>query len=350
MKINYIKLEKLKLFFLIILSIFILYFIHCYCKKCVKNYNEKCRFCSREIIFYGLNIASREETLDEIINNKKSLARFGDGEFNLIFGWNNGFQQANKTLGNRLMNVLNSNLKNLLIGIYVPYRQSDMKYLTNSGIKYWERWFSMVKFKLAKILNKRKKYYSAIISRFYSLYKDKKKFDVLKYINKLKKIWNNRDLLIIEGYFSRNGVGNDLFNNAKSIKRIICPPKNAFLVYDKIITQIRKFEINKNILILVSLGQTASVLSYDLSKLGFQVIDIGHTDVEYEFYLRKYYKIKKIPYKYVNEAKNGDKNISNVTDINYYKQIFCKFPNLILCFLFFKLNNILEGENVISPR
>ena len=94
-------------------------------------------------------------------------------------------------------------------------------------------------------------------------------------------------------------------------------------MYDKIITQIRKFEINKNILILVSLGQTASVLSYDLSKLGFQVIDIGHTDVEYEFYLRKYDKIKKIPYKYVNEAKNGDKNISNVTDINYYKQIFC---------------------------
>ena len=177
---------------------------------------------------------------------------------------------------------------------------------------------------MIKLLNKSRKYYSALISRYYSLYKDKRKFNTLEYITKLKKIWEQRDILIIEGYYSRNGIGNDLFNNAKSIKRILCPPKNAFNVYEKIINETKKFKLYKNLLILISLGPTASVLSYDLCKLGFQAIDIGHTDLEYEYYLRKYDSIKKIPYKFVNEVKNGDINITNITDENYYKQIFSK--------------------------
>ncbi len=43
---------------------------------------------------------------------------------------------------------------------------------------------------------------------------------------------------IIEGEKSRLGIGNDLFNNSKSIKRIICPIINAFNAYDKIIIKI----------------------------------------------------------------------------------------------------------------
>ena len=58
---------------------------------------------------------------------------------------------------------------------------------------------------------------------------------------------------------------------------------------------------------MISLGPAASVLAYDLSKFGYQAIDIGHADIEYEFYLRKYNSIKRIPYKYVNQAKNGTK-------------------------------------------
>ena len=48
----------------------------------------------------------------------------------------------------------------------------------------------------------------------------------------LKKIWNGKNIIIIEGRYSRLGVANDLFNNAKSEKRILCPEKNAFAKYD----------------------------------------------------------------------------------------------------------------------
>lgn len=289
--------------------------------KCINKFNDKCAYCTREIIFNGLNIASREETLEEIINNNKSISRLGDGEFQIIFGRKIGFQENNNLLSSKLLSVLNSNLSNLLIGINVPYHEEELNSRNSEGERYWKNWFKRYKFRLAKLLNKDKKYYSALISRYYSVFKNKKKFSTLNYIKKLKKIWDKKDILIIEGFYSRNGIGNDLFNNTKSIRRILCPPQNAFSIYNKIINEVKKLQINKHLLILISLGPTAAVLSYDLTKLGFQAIDIGHADIEYEFFLRKYDKTKRIPYKYVNEAKHGRKNIRKVRDRKYYKQI-----------------------------
>ena len=89
-----------------------------------------------------------------------------------------------------------------------------------------------------KIINKKKKYYSTSISRFYSHLKDKS--NAPKHIKMLKKIWENRDIIIVEGEKSRIGFGNDLFNNTKSIKRILCPAKHAFRVYDKILNAVLK--------------------------------------------------------------------------------------------------------------
>ena len=67
--------------------------------------------CTKEIIFNGLNITSREETLNEIIIGNKSLSKFGDGEFKIIFELGIGFLKS-------------SNLSsNLLIGLYIPYHE-----------------------------------------------------------------------------------------------------------------------------------------------------------------------------------------------------------------------------------
>ena len=55
-----------------------------------------------------------------------------------------------------------------------------------------------------------------------------------KRIQNIKEMWNNIDVLIVEGEHTRFGVGNDLLANAKSVERIICPDKNAFNKYDNI--------------------------------------------------------------------------------------------------------------------
>ena len=72
---------------------------------------------------------------------------------------------------------------------------------------------------------------------------------------------------------------------------------------------------------MLSLGPTATVLTYDLYKLGYQSVDVGHIDIEYEWFLRNAtYKIQ-IENKYVNEADGNNYTFKVVRDKNYYKQI-----------------------------
>ncbi len=54
-------------------------------------------------ILREIKIMSPEETLDEIINNNKSISRFGDEELILTFGGKIGFQKYNKILSKRLL-------------------------------------------------------------------------------------------------------------------------------------------------------------------------------------------------------------------------------------------------------
>ena len=76
-------------------------------------------------------------------------------------------------------------------------------------------------------------------------------------------------------------------------------------------------------MILISLGPTATVLTYDIIKFGLrnQVIDFGHFDIQYEYFLRKAKKKIRIPYKYVEEVRKGKKNIIPITDAKYLEQI-----------------------------
>ncbi len=122
--------------------------------------------------------------------------------------------------------------------------------------------------------------------------------------------------------FSRLGVGNDLFYNARSIKRILCPAVNAYECYDEILRKTKKASASVG-LVLVALGATATVLAYDLAKVGIWAIDIGHVDIEYEWMNSG--AIEKIPVKskYVNEAKNG-RCMTKLTDEKYNSEIIAR--------------------------
>jgi glycosyltransferase family protein len=283
----------------------------------------ECLSCPKEIIFFGLNISSAEDTLDEIIKNNRSISRYGDGEFDLIFGKDIGFQKFNNKLARQLRRILKNKRKDFLVGINIPYNNTDLdKYIYNTKTFFFN-WVESYKLKLSTLIDMNKKYYSSYISRFYFEIEDKSK--VPDYIKKLKQIWEKKDILIIEGEKSRLGVGNDLFNNSKSIKRIICPSENAFNVYYKIIEQTKKFD--KSVLVLLALGPTSTVLAYDLYILGYQAIDIGHIDIEYEWFLRKAKTKIQINNKYVNEVYGKNYNIGSVKDIKYYEEIVSKILN-----------------------
>ncbi len=324
---RYLYLKCINIYIIIILIIFEspLYNNYNFCLMCADRsfLDYRCDDCSVENIFKGLKIVSKEKTLNEIIVNRKSITRFGDGEYRIIYGEKAGFQNYNETLSKKLLEILNSDEKNLLIGINIPYKKKDLNERSDASKIFWKKYFFKNKLKIARIINKKKVYYSSLISRFYSIFKDRT--NSREYITNFKKIWNNRNVLIIEGEKTRVGIGNDLLNNSNSIKRIICPTVNAFNVYEKIISSVLHFD--NNVLILIALGPTATALAYDLHKLNYQTIDIGHIDIEYELYLRKANNMIPIPSKFVFEARGGTNNISNITDIKYYEQIAFKILN-----------------------
>ena len=58
-----------------------------------------------------------------------------------------------------------------------------------------------------------------------------------------------------------------------------------------------------------------------MSKLGYQSLDIGHLDIEYEWYLRKSLDRVSIENKYVNEAKGSKYLYTKKNYFDYYSQI-----------------------------
>ena len=82
-------------------------------------------------------------------------------------------------------------------------------------------------------------------------------------------------------------------------------------------------KIDQNKLILIALGPTATVLAYDLSKLGYRALDVGHVDIEYEWFLQKAMEKVKIKDKYTNEAFGGEL-VTDEVDQEYKSQIICK--------------------------
>ena len=96
------------------------------------------------------------------------------------------------------------------------------------------------------IINMNKIYYDTQVTRLYIDIKDKSKVE--KRFNLVKSLWNNREVVIVEGEKSRLGIGNDLFNGCKSIERIICPSINAFSKYDEIFKEVKKQDKSKSAL------------------------------------------------------------------------------------------------------
>lgn len=117
------------------------------------------------------------------------------------------------------------------------------------------------------------------------------------------------------------GIGNDLFDNASDIQRILCPAEHAFDHYDEILA--KAMEQDKNRLVLIALGATATVLSYDLANAGFQALDIGHIDLEYEWMLAGQGEKIPIRHKYNNEVAGGN-IVEDIHDSTYDSQIIAR--------------------------
>ena len=262
----------------------------------------------------GIKVKNNDQTLDMILQNKCSIARFGDGEFDIIAGHSIPYQEYDEKLAAEMKHII--------------ARQSDEAFMTclPDVFENLDRYNEMCRNFWKGHLKAYEQMYrdictadwygSTFVSRPYIDLADKLR--AAGYFEKLKSLWNDEDILIVEGTTTRSGVGNDLFDNAKSIIRIICPSRNSYRAIDKI--EDRIMEYGKGRLILLMLGPTAKLISYHLYEKGYWLIDIGHIDSEYEWYKLGAVEKVKLHNKHTAEH-NFDQDIVFEYDQAYESQI-----------------------------
>ena len=254
-----------------------------------------------------INVMSVEETLKYLNKREISICRYGDGEMDIINGKSIGFQKFDKELADRLDEILCSKPEKCAIAIPESVAMKFQN-LTDDSYKFWisnqfwnrKRWVQK--------LSNDYIYCNAHISRMYIRYADKT--NCSKNFNLLKKLWEKEDVLVVEGAETRLGVGNDLLSGSSSIQRLLAPTTDSYQCYHTILEKVKIYGKGKTI--ILALGPTATVLAWDLAQQGYRALDLGHCDVEYEWFLRNSQSKAPLDYKYVNET---NEKITRQTDM-----------------------------------
>lgn len=273
---------------------------------------------------YRLRIMSPERTLRYIAKHKCSIARYGDGEFDIMTAARDlHFQKKNTQLAEKLAQVLNNKDKRLLL--CVPRCFNTIRGCNDHSGTFWIEWGKQGNHhqQIVNLIRSHTgagyRFGDAQITRPYIDWVDSRRAE--RTFPMLKALWAGRDILIVEGQQTRLGVGNDLFDDAASVKRILAPAVGAFERYDDIKQTI--LDNYHGQLIVMALGPTATVLAADFAAMDMQALDIGNIDVEYEWYLRGAKERIAIPGKFTNEAAGG-REVDDCLDETYLSQIVAR--------------------------
>lgn len=225
-------------------------------------------------------IVSTLDTLKKIYAGKNSIARYGDGEFNIIFGGSIRFQEYDEELAKQLTKILTSSNDKLLVGIPNIFRKLNR--WRKKSQSFWRNYLYDNRRLIYDKLVFEKVYYDSFITRPYE-----KLTGVSDYAEEVFKWWNkifsNRKIVVIEGDSNSILEEKFLLDESDILDRIIGPDLNAFGSIDTIYKKVCRFP--NDCLILIRLGPTATVLANWLCIDGYQALDIGHLNREYKAFL-----------------------------------------------------------------
>lgn len=230
-----------------------------------------------------ISVLSSIETLDLLCRTNCSFSRFGDGEI-MFLGENTKersvFQNYDKKLGQRLKEVLTSQNDKVLIGVNYFYFNRPSEIIPPQEF-FYNNVSIDTRTKLENFLCSNRVYGDTACTTPYNLYNSF--FDFESYFNKFRTIWDNKDIVVVCGKTVFSKIEYNIFDNAKSITYIYGPRTNAFSSYDEIYNQC--INQSKDKLFLIILGQTATVLAYDLAIKGERrAIDVGHLAKDYDHF------------------------------------------------------------------
>lgn len=226
-------------------------------------------------------IMSPKDTISELIQRRVSFCRFGDGEISLMVGEDIAFQRSNVELAQRLAEILSSDIEDVLIGLPHCWWSSlqDLRPLPKEFIRTW---VAQRRDSIVRLINPDKQYYDSACTQLYAIYKN---HELINYFEDVKKIWRDREIVIICGKTVFDRINTNIFECARKVEYQYAPSINAFDSYDEIFKQAKQIDIKK--IIIIILGPTATVLAYDLAQIGYHALDFGHIAKDYDFFCKK---------------------------------------------------------------
>jgi glycosyltransferase family protein len=229
----------------------------------------------------NIKVHTVEDTIQELRNTEKSMVRFGDGEITMMRGRSLQLQTVRPEIMEGLKRLLRYEYEEIIVTI--PEIFGDLSVYEKRSRQFWRDHLLFSRKIYTTYCNPHKNYFSTSVSRFYYAMADKENCG--HWIREIKEIWRGKDLVVVEGARTHNGVGNDLLDTAGSIERIIGPSSNAYERLEEIFQACCQYP--KDRLFLVSLGVAAKFLVEKLYLKGYRALDIGNLDMEYEWYLSR---------------------------------------------------------------
>lgn len=204
-------------------------------------------------------VLSESTTLDRVLAGA-SLARYGDGEFNLCEGHGLKCQRFEADLALRLREILIDSGA-CLVGI--PNIRS-----ATPKLPFWSKYLT----RGARFLADRP-YASSFVTRPDSA----PWINTPDYWQRLEWLWVGHDVTLVRGSL-RSLLPADLVG-AASVREVLASPLDAWRDYDRLMA-----DIGHPDRVLLCVGPTATVMAVDLCARGVHAIDIGHIGM----FLRKY--------------------------------------------------------------
>lgn len=271
-------------------------------------------FYEKGIFKNHIQVMSVDETLDELLYRGKSLVRFGDGEIVMICGISLYFQHASAEFSRRLADILRYQEDGLLVTI--PDVFNGVGHYRKSSEMFWKDHLMFFRKVYKRCCDPTRRYGNTSVSRCYISLLDRRPSKM--WFEKFKSVWDEKSVVVVEGEGTHNGVGNDLFDNVREIKRILCPAENAGDFQEEILAAC--LDMPSDDMFLLSLGPAAKLLAQDLFHAGRRVIDIGNLDMEYEWFLMGAEEKVKLAKHSIRGVEANEK--AGYTD--YLNQIVCR--------------------------
>lgn len=243
----------------------------------LENANDLWKY-GNDVKVERLAVLSPVQTVDLLLQNPKSFCRYGDGEIDLIEGKSIPFQKYNPELAEKLLKTLQTDRKDLYIGINYSYFHAIDNLLP------------MVKrFYMTEVRDRRNKFLEYcnagiryIDAGFNQCFMTYQTFEFESYYEKIKKLFEHKKVVLFCGQGILDGLQNNLFEYAESVQYEYGPSKNAFEYYPQILEKAKA--IGREKLICFILGPTSKILVSELTKEGFLAWDLGHLAKDYDAY------------------------------------------------------------------